>query len=198
MQFSYKVSEADYRRALRLRVAGGFGKRIFRTTSKVVLFWVFILVCLMMLWAVVERTSPDRSSSSSTQQSQESLERPPSENTSFGRTMAVNVGPFVLIGAIWVFMLYRLVPSIGRQYRKDPAMQGVYTIDITPSSLSIQNTSGFSTQSGWNLYDYWMESKTTTVLVYKSGAFFVISTDALSDPQRSELCGILGSVVPKK
>ncbi len=47
MQFTYRVSEADYQRAWKLRVKGISGNRTFKT----VFVWVFILVCLMLLWA---------------------------------------------------------------------------------------------------------------------------------------------------
>jgi hypothetical protein len=51
MEFSYRISEAEYLTALRLRREAAHGSRRART----VLFWIFIMVCLILLWAVVQK-----------------------------------------------------------------------------------------------------------------------------------------------
>ena len=53
MQFSYAVSEADYLNAWKIRRRGLIGSR---AVLKTILFWVFVLVCLMLVWGVVQRS----------------------------------------------------------------------------------------------------------------------------------------------
>ena len=62
----------------------------------------------------------------------------------------------------------------------------------------LYNTSGASSQSGWNIYDYWREKKDLIVLILRSGTCFIISPAGLSDPQRDELRAILTTALPKK
>lgn len=203
MQFSYKVSEEEYRRACKLRFRGNFGSRTF----KVLFFWVFVLVCLVVLWAIVTRSAgtgrSDRAQNSSDSAQvldQDSSAPQTSANPpSIVQSVVFNVGPFILIGAVWFFMLFRFVPGrLGKLYHKDPAMQGTYTLEVTSASLTIQNTAGLTTNAGWNIYEYWLEGKDFIILVMRSTAYFIISLAGLSEPQRDELRSILASVLPKK
>jgi hypothetical protein len=188
MEFSYRISEAEYKQAFRLRLkAGGRAQ-----TLKTVMFWVFVLVCLMLLWAVVERSSNQQSTTE--EQTVTTHAEPPSANN-----ILLNVGPFVLIAGAWVFILFRLGPlQLRRMYRRDPAMQGEFTVTITPESISTRNTCGTFSQTGWNIYEYWREGKGLIVLVMISRAYFALSLANLTDPQREELRGILAQVLPKK
>jgi len=197
MLFSYQVSEADYLRAWKMRMKIGSRGKIVKT----IMFWVFILVCLMMLWAVVTRNSEKRSEdvAPAVTQSDQPSEPPAQSQPKTTLSILQNVGPFVFILGLWAFLLFKAVPmSVLRMYRKDPAMQGVFTIDVTPASLSIQNTAGISSQAGWSLYDCWKEGKDVIVLLNKSGTYFVISLGQLSETQREELRGMLASVLPQK
>ncbi|HEY3706452.1 MAG TPA: YcxB family protein [Terracidiphilus sp.] len=198
MQMTYRVSEADYRRAWKLRVGGSFGNR----TIKIVMFWVFMLVCLMMLWAVVQRTNHPRTQSSSAAVTEQSMDESPVPAQNEGlsaHALLVNVGPFVLIALIWIFMLFQMGPRrMRRQYLKDPAMQGTYTIDVTPEALAVENTAGVSSRMQWSLFDYWQEGKRVIVLVNKSGTYFIINAAGLAETQQGELRGLLLSVLPKK
>ncbi len=197
MQFTYRVSEADYQRAWKLRVKGIYGNKIV----KIIFFWVFIVVCLMLLWAIIAKTNQQRSDSPVTVAEQRSHEdsAPPQSSRPSAGTLLVNVGPFLLIGGIWFFMFTQMVPRrMRRQYLKDPAMQGVFTIDVTPTAIGVENTAGVSSRMVWNLYDYWRERKGVIVLVNKSGTYFIISTAELSEVQQGELREMLFSVLPKK
>ena len=198
MQFTYKVSEAEYRRALKLRFRGGWGsKSVVRT----IIFWVFILVCLMMLWAVVSHNTEQQQQSVPTQTAPDADDTPPPahDHRATAQSLLVNVGPFVLIVGIWCFMLFQMAPRrMRKQYLNDPTMQGTYTIDITPDALSVENTAGVSSRMVWNLYDYWQERNGVFVLVNKSGTYFIISSAGLSEPERDELRTTLASVLQKK
>jgi hypothetical protein len=50
LEFSYKLSEAEYRAARKLRKNGST-----RAVPRIIFFWIFILICLMLFWAVVSR-----------------------------------------------------------------------------------------------------------------------------------------------
>jgi hypothetical protein len=196
MQFTYRVSEADYQRAWKLRLRGGRSK-----TVKVVMFWVFILVCLMVLWTVVTKANDRNAESSSpvTQQSSDEGPAPPPSKKPTALSLLEDVGPFVLIGGIWFFMLFQMRPrAMRRQYLNDPAMQGTFTVDVTPTELAVENTAGVSSRMGWNLYDFWRESKGVIVLVNKSGTYFIISEAGLLELQQNELREILSSALQKK
>jgi hypothetical protein len=197
MQITYRVSEADYRRAWNLRLKGSFGQN---KIVKVISFWVFVLVCLMFLWAVVAKSNDGKTDTSPT--TEQSTDESPAPQQSSGTTrisLLENVGPFVLIGGIWFFMLFRMVPrKMRRQYLNDPAMQGIYTVDLTPAELVVENSAGVSSRMVWNLYDYWRERDGVFVLVNKSGTYFVISASELPEAKRDELRTTLASVLQKK
>ncbi|MGB6193976.1 MAG: hypothetical protein WBF42_16010 [Terracidiphilus sp.] len=53
MEITYRITQAEYLRALKLQKKSKSGA-IVRT----VIFWFFVLICLMMLWGVVQRLAP--------------------------------------------------------------------------------------------------------------------------------------------
>jgi hypothetical protein len=96
-------------------------------------------------------------------------------------------------------MLLKLRPTTVRGlYRKDPVMQGQFTVNVTPEFLSAENTAGTCWKARWNIFAAWREGKDVIVLMYFTGAYFVLSIAGLSDAQRSELRGILATALPKK
>jgi hypothetical protein len=198
MQFTYRVSEADYQRAWKLRVKGMSRNKI---VVKTILFWVFVLVCLMLVWAVVTKTN-DRRTDAPPPAAQQSSDESPEPSHSTGpsaQSLLENAGPFILIGGLWIFIAFWMTPRrMRQQYLKDPTMQGAYTIDVTPTAIAVENTAGVSSRMVWNLYDYWQERQGVIVLVNKSGSYFVISASGLSEFQQGELREMLSSVLPKK
>jgi hypothetical protein len=188
MEFKYRVSEAEYLNAWKVRREGLAGPRVVRR----VMFWVFIFVCLMLVWiclmlvwAVVN------------QKAQVPVEPAP-VTSSVPQAILVDVLPFVAILGVWVLMLVRLGPgSLRRMYRKDPAMQGVYSVEITPESISFTNTAGIATRTGWNIYESWREGRNLIVLIYHSSAYFTLVLSGLSETERSELRGILAAAIPR-
>lgn len=85
-----------------------------------------------------------------------------------------------------------------RKYRKDPMMQGQFTVEITSESISGRNTAGNSWKNEWNTYASWVEGKSVIVLIYHTGLYFILNLAGLSDAQRGELRGILATALPKK
>ncbi|HEY2861839.1 MAG TPA: hypothetical protein VGJ21_25795 [Terracidiphilus sp.] len=166
-----------------------------------VVFWVFILICLMLLWVAVTRIN-DRTSEaspSSVAQSDQDSHTPAAIGTSRSSPLLGNVAPFAIMLGVWAVAIFWMVPwSLRRVYRKDPVLQGVYTIDVTTNQLSIDNTAGISSQVQWRVYESWHEKNGVIVIRYKSGWFFIISLLRASDPQRAELRKILSEALPKK
>jgi hypothetical protein len=186
MEFSYRIDEVEYRQALKLRRKSAFAK-LSKFTLVHILFWVIVLLLLMLLWIIVQHTTP----------------HPPVIHHAASATAPLKLLPLIwplcLILAVGVFLMFGLRPSrASRMLRQDPSMLGEFTVTIKPDSISIQNTAGSSSQSSWNLFDYWREGKGILVLAYKTGAYSPLSLANLSEPERAELRTILGSVLPKK
>ncbi len=193
MEFTFKVTEAEYLRASRLRIKLPGSK-----TLQTILFWIFILVCLVSLWSTVEKSKPTAGTTDQPVVTQPSEVESPSRGTGF-HALLVNDGPFLLLAGVWFFMLLKLRPTTVRgMYRKDPVMQGQFTVDVTPEFLSADNTAGTYWKARWNIFASWREGKDVIVLMYFTGAYFVLSIAGLSDAQRGELRGILATALPKK
>jgi hypothetical protein len=193
MEFSYILSEKEYLRAVKLAC-----KAASRSIIKMVLFWVFVLVCLMLLFAVYQKNKQRQGLSDQPDVTQPAVGD--SEHTgSTTHDLLWNVGPFILLGGVWIVSWLWLQPMrLRRIYRKDPFMQGRSTVDITPESISIRNTAGTSSQTGWNVYDSWREGKDLIILVHHSRVCSVLSLTELPESQRDELRAILTTALPKK
>lgn len=151
MEFSYKISEAEYLSAAKPKSA--------RTSSyiKAILFWLAIIGFLVFVLSVV----PPR-----TQQILSGL---------------THVPILILIFGLALLMLKLQPVILRRRYRKDPSMQGQFTVNITPESISIDNATGTSSQSKWNAYRAWYEAEGVIVLVSRSWAGFLIGLAGLSE-----------------
>jgi len=191
MEFSYGITESEYVRACQL------GRNSFlHPVAKKVLFWVFVLLCLMLLWAIVQKTSyPPAVLDDPT--ATQSLAVEPANKISLTRALFVNVGPFVLLAVVWVFLVNLGPKRLRRVYKKDPLMQGQFTVSLTSESISIQNTAGTSAQTGWNIYSSWREKNGIIVLILRSGPCFAMSLASLTEPQKNELRGVLSKALPR-
>jgi hypothetical protein len=189
MEFSYRISEAEYLSAAKLKLKSDL--RLGRIRKNII-FWVFIMVCLMLVFGVVQKSRqqpkiPDEATIQTI---------PPAQTAS---SMILNIVPIVVFFGIMGYLIFRRVPmQLRRVYRKDPSMQGQFTMNITPESISIQSTAGTSSKTGWNIYDYWREGKGMILMVCQSGIAYPISLAGLTEAQRDELRGILTASLPKK
>jgi hypothetical protein len=160
-----------------------------------ILFWIFVVFCLMMVWAVVQmgshRQRPVTAQPAATQQSTGKLVH----NDNLGLALLINVVPFVILGVCWFFLFGILMR---RQYERDPMMQEQFTVNLTSTTVSVQNTAGTSSQSGWNVYEYWSERSGLIVLVSRSNTCLILSLAGLPEGQREELRGILTAALPRK
>jgi hypothetical protein len=187
MEFSYRVSELQYAEAWKLRVKASSQQATFKT----ILFWIFILICLTLLFFVITR---DVSMPPVPIQPVTEAE---SGSHSFVGTL-VEVAPILLVAGLLVAGFCLTPRAMGRRYRKDPSMQGQFTVCVSAASFSMSNTAGISSQCTWNFYEYWREGKELIVLVSRVGWPFALVTAGLAEPQRSELRGILAAALLKK
>jgi len=162
------------------------------------MFWLFILACLMLLFSVWQKSAQRPNAPDAPIADQTSIAETPN-STPTARAVLENVGPFLLLIGIWILTLVWFIPMrLRRIYRRDPFMQGEFTVDITPVSISIRNTAGTTSQTGWNVYERWREGKGLIVLTLHSGGCFAMNIASLSDVQRDELRGILSVALPKR
>ncbi len=217
MEFSYRVDQNEYKQAFLLRSQQ---TSLISGRMKTVMFWIFILVCLTLLWSIVQKratqtkphsespvvpsTAPDTNaapSSGSRNPAGSSSPHTGDRDANVPRALLFNIGPFILLAAIWFFMLKNMGGKAGGlpgMYNRDPLMQGQFTVNITTTSISIKNTAGFTGQLNWYLFEDWRESNSVIVLNYKSGNFNILNIGALSESQKSELRGILAAALPQK
>ena len=188
MEFSYRINEAQYAQAWRLRRNAGKRKKIV----KVALFWVFILVCLVLLWGVIQHNAGAAPSVA-----EDAGNIPESHSFTSQLPMLLPIGA-VLVA--WVYTLFGVRHQLRKLYRNDPGMQGVFTVEITTEMFRTENTSGASGQTSWNIYDFWCEDAKNhlIVLVAKSQAYFVVSTVDLSEAERNQLRSILQTALRRK
>jgi hypothetical protein len=185
MEFSYTVSEAEYLAAWRHRV----GTLRRSSTLKTVIFWLFILICLILLWLVVSHTNHHPQP--------EEFESP--VPAPVPQALWVNLLPFVALGGFWIFLLVGFSPArVRRLYRKDPAMKGRFTVEATVQSFSMKTAAGSSWASSWNFFESWRERKNLIILILYSGTYLILNLGGLSEVERSELRGILTSAMTRK
>ena len=188
MEFSYRISEAEYLRAARLKSK--------RTSSyiKAILFWLVIIAFLVLVLTAIQHFT----------QLSGVTRQPAVQPVGAHRTTSqyfMDFSPLLVIVAVWILMS-KVQPMILRpRYRKDPSVQGQFTVNITPESISIENTAGTSYQSKWNAYRAWHEADGVIVVVarprFKARSIPIGLAD-LSEAQRDELRGILTASLPKR
>ena len=197
MEFSYKVSEADFRQAWRLE-----RKVSSRSSLKTAAFWISIMLGLLLLYRFIQPGGQQAVASNHLSVSQASLNQPPNQLPGPAATVSDSlerVGPFLVLAGMWILIVTTLVPMRLRHlYRRDPRMQGQFTVNITPDSISTENTVGTTSHSSWNVYEYWCEGKDIVVLMFHSGAYSILSLAGLSAPQRDELRGILTAALARR
>ena len=193
MEFSYQISESEFRRAWHIE-----RKASSRASLKTAAFWISIMLGLLLLFKMIQ---PDRQlpGLSARQPAVHAAMDLPVSDIAAEPTALERVGPFLVIAGIWILLIGGMIPMrLRRLYRKDPRMQGQFTVNITPEFVSTENTAGTTSKCSWNVYDYWCEGKNVIVLAFHSGSYFILSLAGLSEPQQGELRGILTASLKKK
>ncbi len=104
-----------------------------------------------------------------------------------------------MLAGIWILNVGGLVTlRLPLLYLKDPRMHGQFKVNITPDSISTENTARTTSNCAWSVYDFWCEGKNVIVLMFHSGSGAILSLAGLSAPQRGELRGIMSLAFKKK
>lgn len=193
MEFSYKLTEAEFLRGARLE-----RKASSRSSLKTALFWMSIMAGLMILFASIRSRNPQAPVTSSAAIFRSAQPNPATPGDKTAATLQ-QVGPFLVIAGLWILLVKGLVPLRLRYlYRKDPRMQAHFVVELTQDSISTYNAAGTSSRSAWNVYDGWSEGEGIVVLMFHSGAYSIMSLAGLSPLQQDEVRGILTAALPRK
>lgn len=198
MEFTYSISEEEYVKANKL------ARKMMRSSiRKTVLFWLFVVVCLTLLFLVVQKdhvASQDPGSSTQTEETVQVQSGAPEVSTSVAAHNAlVNIAPLAAVLGIWAGIFFFWIPyQVRRQYRRDPNYQGVMTVTLNADTVALRSTTGLSWQVGWNSVDRWRERNDFLLLQMKSRGFLFASVRNLSEPEREDLRTILAEALRKK
>lgn len=193
MEFSFKITETEFRQAWRLE-----RKASSRSSLKTAAFWISIMLGLLLLYKFIQPGEQQSAASNHMTVSQASLSQPPGPATTLTGSLQ-RIGPFLVLAGVWILVVTGLVPMRLRYlYRRDPRMKGQFTVKVTTDSISTENTAGTTSHSSWNVYDYWCEGKDIIVLMFHSGAYSILSLAGLSNPQRNELRSILTNSLARR
>ena len=193
MEFSFTVSDAEFRRSWRLA-----RKAPSRSSVKTGAFWIFIMTGMMLLYRHVQRGNHQSAAAYHLVFSRSSFVAAVNRVASLS-TFSERVGPFLVLTGVWILVVGGLVPlRLHYMYRKDPRMLGQFSVNITRDSITTETTVGTLAKSSWNVYDYWSEEKGVIILMFHSGAYSIVSLAGLSEAQRDELRAILSAALPKR
>jgi len=174
MELSFKVSEAQYLRAWKLR-----NKSRSMPRGKQIALWTFIAavvsgvtIGVVYFW---QHVAPA-----------------PVKPALSGIAILGNSLPLIALVGTWVSLAVGFgAMNARRQYRHDPSMQAEFTANLTDESIIFQSTAGVSLKSGWNIYESWCEGKDVAILILCSGTYLILGLSGVTDAQREELRNIL-------
>jgi hypothetical protein len=199
MEFSYTISEAEYLQAGRVSKKAS-GRAVLAAK---LIFWFLVLAFLIAGWGltlsdphvVTISHGADGYDYATTDWSRSSH---PFARAS--HTLMVNFGPIAifLMSAAGVYAFRGPVYRLRRAYRKNPVMNGKFTVFVTPESFSGRNSAGTSWQDNWTLFESWREGSGLILLNLRNGPYYILNLAGLSDPQRTELRSILADALPQK
>jgi hypothetical protein len=193
MEFSYRITEAEYLHASKLKPLRSFLSKAFRGVKWMILFWVSVFVGLVLLWVVVERSGPPRPAAPHTAATG-------APRGSLLKGVLVAFGPFLLIGGGGsIYLMFGLEPMLTRRnYRSSARMQGQFTASITPGSISVRDFAGASTQEDGDVYEWWNDDQGLILLGLRSKACSIVSLAGLSEADRVDLRRILAATLTRR
>lgn len=189
MEFSFKVTESEFRQGWKLE-----RRASSRSSLKTAIFWILIMLGLLLLYRFIAQSSAALRLADVPLAVVQPVVNEAPEPTTLAR-----LGPFLVIAGIWFLIVGAMVPMRLRHlYKKDPRMQGQFSVNVSPEGIETKNTAGTLSKSSWNVYDSWSEGKEIIVLTFHSGSYSLLSLAGLAETQRSELRQILASALKKK
>lgn len=193
MEFSYKVTEEEFKAAWRLK-----RKASSRSSFKTAVFWILLMLGLLMFYRSLEikNNQPEITVGKLATQSifvNTANFTPPSQES------IADAGPFIVLSGVWTLIVSVLIPMRLRLlYQRDPRMQGQFTVNVTKDYVTTENSAGTESKTSWNVYNYWCENKGIIVLMFHSGAYSILSLAMLSGAQKKELREILSASLKRK
>jgi hypothetical protein len=183
MEFTYKISEQELIRAAKL-----YRKSSVNSKVKKIIFIAFVVICLVLLFAVVMKIREG---------SVENVSREPTSVTT-GHILQ-QAGPLVLIAAFWIVLIF-VWPRIRLRgiYRKSPVLQGTVTVQVTLDALSVETSTGSTSRTRWNDMKMWHEGNGLILLVYPTKIYQIVNVKDLSELQLGEFRSILTTALPSK
>lgn len=183
MEFTYKISEQDFFRAAKL-----YRKSTANSKIRKILFVAFVVLCLVLLFAVVMKTR-DRSIE----------DIPPQQTSVSAGQIAQQIGPLVLIAVVLIVLVF-VWPRMRLRgiYRKSPVLQGTVTVQATLDTFSVETSTGSTSRTRWSDMKMWYESNGLILLIYPTKIYQIVSVKDLSEPQLQEFRSILTTALPSK
>ncbi|HWA94902.1 MAG TPA: hypothetical protein VG844_09900 [Terracidiphilus sp.] len=170
---------------------------------KRIAFWLMVIVVLLALWSAVKGTgnqSDDKSAqtTSNYDSSNPNGDETSAPQTSIGKALSTNLLPFLVIAGVWVWIFFWRIPQRTRDlYRKNPAIHGEITVNITPESF-ISSAAGSKSEIKWEMFDHWLDGGDFLLLVYKSTTSSIVNISGLTPSQCAQLRSILANALPQR
>jgi hypothetical protein len=191
MEFSYKLTEAEYVLACRIAVKRP-GRPWARLLSRSYLFLIFLVVWGSLLAGMVLEQSD--------------LVGITADEIRHIHTVPEFI-PESIIPAICLFVFVVLALGMrplrwldrkARQehFRTDPSCQAETTVTATPNSISFRSVNG-SSDSIWGCFATWAERNGILVLVTRAGVRKILKISGLTEPEKAEFRMILNAALPK-
>ena len=186
MEFSYKLSEADYLLASKIVVkrpkrAWARAQSYVSLGCLLVIVWGALLTGMMLEWSDAGGGS---------------LAEAP-----IGHLVLSSIIPSLILFwfSLWLPRLVMRWPRLmsGREhFRTDPACQAETTAIITSESAKFRSDNGNS-ESAWDCFSTWGERNGVLVLVTRAGGRKILKISGLSAVEKEDLHAILHVALPK-
>ncbi len=191
MEFSYKLSEAEYLLAARIAA-----KRPGRPSARLFTY-AFLTTILLIVWVsfvagmVLEQSDLVGITAGD-------LQRPHKVEA----IIPASIVPTLAIFCVAILLLrmrplrWLLRRSRFEHFRIDPGCQAETTVTLTSGSIAFRSATG-SSQSIWGCYTTWGERDGVVVLVTCAGVREILKIADLSESEKGEFRSILSSALPK-
>ena len=189
MEFTYKLTEADYVKAARIRAKSlnarrpwsKFLSRLYLVLSFAIL-WLCFSAGRILEW--LDLTGDKLG------------------NLAVGNLLLSSILPTAILSLL-IILLVRAVTYLPRrrlrreQYRNSAACQVETRVRVSPQSIAFQSETG-SSESNWKNYATWNMRDGILVLTNHGGVRHILKIAGLDPAQHSELMGILSDALPQK
>jgi hypothetical protein len=186
MEFTYRISEQEYLEAARLNRKSGLGSSLRK-----VLFGVFLMLCLLLLFAVFMKIRS---------------EHPDNVLETANHIASITLVPLLkqdapglaMVALAVLFAIFWPRIRLQRMYRKLPALNGEVKALATAELFSVQSSTGSTSTTRWTDISTWCESDGLILLIHPSRIYQIVNVRQLPDRQQSEFLELLATALPPK